>query len=67
MNGLRDKAEDLAFVARRKYRIFIDKVAIYPRERWIGLFVLGFVYALRIFFTEGYAVITYLLGLYYLN
>ncbi len=56
------------FVLRRKYRLFIDRVAIYPRERWLCLLLFDLLYGLRVvFWTEGYAVITYLLGLYHLN
>ncbi len=47
--------------------MFIDKVSVYPKERWGGLLLLLFLYVLRLWQTEGYAVITYLLGLYYLN
>ncbi|TNV75560.1 hypothetical protein FGO68_gene12562 [Halteria grandinella] len=65
--SLAARLEDLQFLLKRKYRLFIDKVAIYPTERWIGFLVLASLYAVRIYFKEGYSVITYLLGLFFLN
>ena len=47
--------------------MFMDKVSVYPKERWLALLFLLVLYALRIWQTQGYAVITYILGLYYLN
>ena len=60
-------AEELYYKVKRKQQMFIDKVSVYPKERWLGLIILLALYALRIWQTQGYAVITYLLGLYYLN
>eukprot|EP00347_Sterkiella_histriomuscorum_P010470 403376158 len=59
--------EDMKFVAQRKYRLFLDKIAAFPTQRWIFLVVMGAVYCLRVYMNDGYALITYLLGLFYLN
>ena len=59
--------EDLKFLLKRKYQNFLDRTTIYPRERWLTLAVLCLLYCLRIYATQGYAVVTYLLGLFYLN
>ena len=67
MEGLHSKIEDTMFLVRRKAQVLVDRLAVYRTGRWIGLALLAVLYCLRVVFTEGYAVITYLLGLYYLN
>ena len=67
MSETKDKLEDAYYWGKRKYQWFIDRVSIYPRQRWLGLLALLVLYGLRVATTDGYAVITYLLGLYYLN
>ena len=67
MESLKDRVEDWGFLLRRKYRVLVDKSSVHPRSRWASLVVLCLLYALRIATTDGYAVITYLLGLFYLN
>ena len=47
--------------------MFLDRIATRAKERWAFFFlVLGF-FVLRIYIKQGYAVIAYLLGLFYLN
>ena len=65
--GNDSKFEDMVFLVRRKVRVLVDRLAVYRTGRWLGLGALALLYALRVALTEGYAVITYLLGLYSLN
>ena len=59
--------EDAMFVAKRKMQNFLDKIAFYPGRRWCG-FTFGLIFFLtRMYIQQGYAVIAYLLGLFYLN
>lgn len=47
--------------------MYYDRITIYPARRWAALaFVLAFFF-LRMYLKQGYAVIAYLLGLYYVN
>ena len=57
----------------------MDRVTIYKKERWLILAGILSLFALRVYYTKGkhdqcemndcigYAVVTYLLGLFYLN
>ena len=46
----------------------MDRLTLYTKERWIALFFTLFFFLFRIFQTgDLYAVIAYLLGLFYLN
>ena len=65
--GQKFDLEDTIFVYKRKYRIFIDKIAPMRMERWAAFCVLLFIFLLRMYIRQGYAVIAYLLGLFYLN
>jgi len=53
--------------AWRIYRTYVDKTIIYPKERWVFTLLMIFLYAYRLYITQGYFVITYLLGLYLLD
>ena len=59
--------EDMMFVAQRKYQQYLDKWQFYPGRRWAAFGVaLGF-FLIRMYVQQGYAVVAYLLGLFYLN
>ena len=59
--------EDAMFVAKRKMQIFLDKISFYPGRRWL-CFALALAFFLtRMYVQQGYAVLAYLLGLFYLN
>lgn len=47
--------------------MFLDRVSQYPVARWVSCFLMLGILFLRIYIKEGYAVIAYLLGLFYLN
>ena len=59
--------EDAMFVAKRKMQIFLDRIAFYPGRRWACFFGFLFFFLTRMYIQQGYAVIAYLLGLFYLN
>ena len=59
--------EDLMFLAKRKTQVFLDKISFYPGRRWIAFTVVLAFFLLRMYMQQGYAVIAYLLGLFYLN
>ena len=47
--------------------MFCDRITPKFFERWAAVVILLLLLGLRIVMSRGYAVITYLLGLYYLN
>jgi hypothetical protein len=59
--------EDKYFHYKRKYQQFCDRITPKFQERWAAVGALLFFLLIRILVKQGYAVITYLLGLFYLN
>lgn len=59
--------EDLRFVVKRKLQVYQDRITIYPARRWSALACLLTFFFYRMYAKQGYAVIAYLLGLYYVN
>ena len=59
--------EDTKFVFLRKYRVLIDNITVYKAERWTLFSLVFILYALRILTIRSHAVITYMLGIYYLK
>ncbi|XP_078443796.1 protein RER1A-like [Wolffia australiana] len=52
----------------RRYQHFLDKTTPFVLRRWAALFVVAFVYVLRVgFFVQGFYVVSYGLGIYILN
>ena len=62
-----DKITDFWALATRKHQVFLDKWTIFPKERWAACFITLLLFFFRVYQTQGYAVVTYLLGLFYLN
>ena len=59
--------EDIIFIAKRKIQAYTDRVSPYLKERWIAFTIVLSFFLLRMYLKQGYAVIAYLLGLFYLN
>lgn len=51
----------------RIYQYYLDKTTPHAVPRWVGTLVLAVLYGLRVFFVQGFYVITYALGIYILN
>ncbi|CAD0098356.1 unnamed protein product [Aureobasidium mustum] len=49
------------------YQSYLDKSTPYKTYRWIGTGVIFFMFALRIFFAQGWYIVAYSLGIYLLN
>ena len=62
-----DRFTDYWALITRKHQVLMDRWTIFPKERWVAIFVSLLVFLLRVYQTQGYAVVTYLLGLFYLN
>lgn len=55
------------FAAWRQYQHLLDKSTPHVGRRWIGFAVVAAVYAVRVYFVEGFYIVSYGLGIYILN
>jgi hypothetical protein len=55
------------FNISRRFQHVLDKSVPHILHRWIGCFAMVLIYALRVYFVEGFYIITYGLGIYLLN
>lgn len=55
------------FTLSQRYQHLLDKSTPHVLYRWIFLFLIGFIYAVRVYFVEGFYIITYGLGIYILQ
>ncbi|KAE9597646.1 hypothetical protein Lal_00041623 [Lupinus albus] len=55
------------FEVSRQYQHLLDKAMPFMLYRWIGFFVIALIYVVRVYFVEGFYVVTYGLGIYILN
>ncbi|CAO2815036.1 protein RER1B-like [Amaranthus tricolor] len=51
----------------RIYQYYLDKTTPHAVPRWVGTAVLALIYAIRVYFIQGFYIITYALGIYLLN
>jgi hypothetical protein len=59
--------EELQFIAKRRFQVLLDKMNPKRKERWAAFTVVLAIFLIRVYVQQGYAVIAYLLGLFYLN
>ncbi|XP_074286177.1 protein RER1A-like [Silene latifolia] len=51
----------------RIYQYYLDKTTPHAVPRWAGTLLLALIYAIRVYFVQGFYIITYALGIYILN
>lgn len=51
----------------QQYQHVLDKTTPHVLPRWIAFSVIAFIYILRVYFLEGFYIVTYGLGIYILN
>lgn len=56
-----------AHEAWRLYQYYLDKTTPYAVYRWIGTLVIAAIYCLRVYYVQGFYIISYALGIYILN
>lgn len=49
------------------YQYYLDKTTPHPVHRWIGTLALVLLYTLRVYYAQGFYIVTYGLGIYILN
>ncbi|EEF37411.1 protein RER1A [Ricinus communis] len=55
------------FTVSQRYQHLLDKTVPHVLRRWIACLVVALIYALRVYFVQGFYIITYGLGIYMLN
>ncbi|KAK9670346.1 hypothetical protein RND81_13G195400 [Saponaria officinalis] len=51
----------------RRFQHFLDKSTPHILYRWIGLCLIALIYAVRVYFVQGFYIVSYGLGIYLLN
>ena len=51
----------------RVYQIYLDKSVVWPTTRWLTFVVCIMIYLVRVYFLQGFFIVTYGLGIYLLN
>ncbi|PNX80798.1 RER1B protein [Trifolium pratense] len=49
------------------FQHYLDKSTPHSTYRWIGTFVIASIYVLRVFYIQGFYIVSYGLGIYMLN
>ncbi|KAJ1397690.1 Retrieval of early ER protein Rer1 [Sesbania bispinosa] len=49
------------------FQYYLDKSTPHTAYRWIGTLVIASIYALRVFYVQGFYIVSYGLGIYLLN
>lgn len=49
------------------FQHYLDKSTPHSTYRWIGTFVIASIYGLRVFYLQGFYIVSYGLGIYMLN
>lgn len=58
---------ELVSVFKRVTLRYLDRTTLYPRTRWLCLFLLLTLFAIRIYICQGFYIVTYALAIYLLN
>ncbi|XVF15786.1 hypothetical protein REPUB_Repub09cG0186600 [Reevesia pubescens] len=51
----------------RKFQYFLDRSTPHTAQRWLGTLAVAMIYVLRVYYLQGFYVISYGLGIYILN
>lgn len=51
----------------RMYQFYLDKSTPHMTYRWVGTLVLAAIYVLRVYYVQGFYIVSYGLGIYMLN
>ena len=51
----------------RKFQIFLDRSTPHTIPRWLASLAVALIYCMRVFFLQGFYIVTYGLGIYLLN
>jgi hypothetical protein len=51
----------------RMFQYYLDRSTPHPLQRWLGTLALAMIYVLRVYYVQGFYVVSYGLGIYILN
>ncbi|GLJ19224.1 hypothetical protein SUGI_0345390 [Cryptomeria japonica] len=51
----------------RRFQYYLDKSTPHPLRRWLGTSVAAIIYILRVYYVQGFYIVSYGLGIYVLN
>lgn len=51
----------------RKFQYYLDRSTPHPVGRWLGTLAVAAIYILRVYFVQGFYIVSYGLGIYVLN
>ncbi|TXG52202.1 hypothetical protein EZV62_021371 [Acer yangbiense] len=51
----------------RTFQYYLDRSTPHPVHRWLGTLAVALIYVLRVYFLQGFYIVTYGLGIYILN
>ena len=51
----------------KMFRYYLDRSTPHPLQRWLGTLAVAMIYILRVYYVQGFYVISYGLGIYVLN
>ncbi|XP_074275415.1 protein RER1A-like [Silene latifolia] len=51
----------------RIYQYYLDKTTPHAVPRWVGTLILALIFAIRVYYVQGFYIIVYALGIYLLN
>lgn len=51
----------------RKFQYYLDRATPHTAGRWAGTLAVALLYAVRVYFVQGFYIVTYGLGIYLLN
>lgn len=51
----------------RRFQYYLDRSTPHTVRRWLGTFAVAMIYVLRVYYLQGFYVISYGLGIYILN
>jgi hypothetical protein len=66
-DGASSAAERWRAEASRTFQHYLDRAAPHTAGRWAGTLLAALVYALRVYYAQGFYVVSYGLGIYLLN
>ena len=56
-----------SYTVTQRYQHLLDKSTPHVLNRWISFIVIAFIYAVRVYFLQGFYIVSYGLGIYILN
>ncbi|PNT47606.1 hypothetical protein POPTR_002G034200v4 [Populus trichocarpa] len=51
----------------RAFQYYLDRSTPHPMQRWLGTLAVAAIYVLRVFYAQGFYIVSYGLGIYILN